>query len=164
MILVIDKSTNDIYSLKNGEVKVLNLKKNVCFWGSFRLSPDWKASHVLYFILFYFIFFLIFYCMSFLFYFFWKFWFFNFLIFLISFKQILTNQSNYFLSTWASRVLLNWQFDDVNEWWKTFLFVHIGHSQNSLISTASCQNIVYEICIANTHVSMKYFCHIPKSV
>ena len=37
------------------------------------------------------------------------------------------------------------------------LFIHFEHFKNSWAATALCQNVVYEICIVNTHMQIKYF-------
>ena len=87
----------------------------------------------------------------------------NFFHFFLQFtkeKWIWTKQSNHCMCIWRSRLLLKW-------WYKyvmlSLLFVHFKHSLFlSQISKALCQNILYKICITNTHMPIKYFEYMTK--
>ena len=39
------------------------------------------------------------------------------------------------------------------------LFIHFEHFWNSWVAAALCENVVYEICIANTYIQIKYLRH-----
>ena len=39
------------------------------------------------------------------------------------------------------------------------LFIHFEHFWNGWVAAALCENVVYEICIANTYIQIKYLRH-----